>query len=144
MLDAAAGKVQDDLAKCLLPLFEQKKETTRLFQLVISREVERTSEAPLFSPVETESTLFRSNSIASKLMTQYTGIVGIPYLQETFRLPGTPLTSDSSLISEIIQGNQSLEVDPNKPDGSESNQHSIGNLAKRFLETILGSIDNVP
>lgn len=118
----------DDLAKPLIHLFEAKKQTMRLFEFVIRKEVERT---------KTESTLFRSNSLASKMMTHYTSMTGTPFLVQVLKDP----------MIEIINKNENLEVDPNRmsnADESDGNLKKLRELAQQFLDRILDSLDKTP
>jgi hypothetical protein len=41
--DVASGKVQEDLVKCVLHIFDSIGESMRLFEFIINKEVEKTS-----------------------------------------------------------------------------------------------------
>eukprot|EP01119_Soliformovum_irregulare_P012704 TRINITY_DN3312_c0_g1_i3.p1 TRINITY_DN3312_c0_g1~~TRINITY_DN3312_c0_g1_i3.p1 ORF type:complete len:625 (-),score=195.46 TRINITY_DN3312_c0_g1_i3:751-2577(-) len=128
IIDSATTKQLDDLVKPLLHLFESRNRTAHLFQFVIDKEVQKT---------KTDATLFRSNSLTSRMMTFYTSMGGIPYLSSILR----------TYISDIVKNNENLEVDPNKTlegQDPDKNLQKLQEISQQFLDTMLDSLDAIP
>ncbi len=49
VVEVAVGKVQEEIVKSLLHLFDLKGESMRLFDFIIQKEVEKTSESSYLS-----------------------------------------------------------------------------------------------
>ena len=79
------------LARDMIWLFEKQNMVYKLICAVIDREINQTTN---------EGTLFRKNSLASHLMSQYARLVGKEYLCETL----------GPLIAKIIGGGVDYEV----------------------------------
>eukprot|EP01132_Coremiostelium_polycephalum_P009133 gene9133-11190_t len=84
------------------------------------------------------STLFRSNTTATKLMTAFTKWKGMPYLQKHI----TPL------VKEIIENPYGYEVDPSKiNEGSEelmTNMMNLIQVSEKFTDAIIDSLNSLP
>ncbi|KYR02236.1 regulator of chromosome condensation domain-containing protein [Tieghemostelium lacteum] len=84
------------------------------------------------------STLFRSNTIATKLMTSFTKLKGMAYLQK-YIIP---------LVNEIIENPNGYEVDPSKiNEGSEelmTNMMNLIQVSERFTDAIIESLNGLP
>ncbi|EGC35023.1 hypothetical protein DICPUDRAFT_79261 [Dictyostelium purpureum] len=84
------------------------------------------------------STLFRSNTTATKLMTAFTKLKGMPYLQKHI----TPL------VREIIENPNGYEVDPAKiNEGSEelmTNMMNLIQICEKFTDAIIDSVEYLP
>lgn len=82
-------------------------------------------------------TLFRLNSIATRLMSAYTRQTGTPYLVRTLR----------PFITEILASGQGYEVDPMKlPQGEnvEDNMARLLATTQKILDTIVRSAPEFP
>lgn len=81
----------DKVAKAMVIIFEAHNKTLLLLDAFIKEEVNNS---------ETDGTLFRSNSMVSKMFKFYSRLIGLPYLYETI---GPELT-------QLIFENLGLEV----------------------------------
>lgn len=100
--------------------------TTSFLKFVISGEVK--------SCLST-ATLFRRNSLASKMVTSCMIKFGKEYL----------IKHISSIVSKVIKENECCEVDPGKFEGDvEKNMKKILDIAEEILNAILGSLDDLP
>ncbi|KAL6061578.1 Ras GTPase activating protein ira2 [Balamuthia mandrillaris] len=72
----------DRLVKAILPLFHHQSKALPLILHCITHEVLQSN---------TETTLFRANSIASKLFTFYSRMIGLPYLWSTLAIAITEM-----------------------------------------------------
>lgn len=72
LADVTAVTEQEKLAKSLVFLFEDKGKFLDVLTAIITREVE--------SPDTTASTLFRLNSLATKMFSHYSKLIALPYL----------------------------------------------------------------
>ncbi|KAJ3427978.1 neurofibromin [Anaeramoeba flamelloides] len=116
------------LARNFPILLETKKLNLQLLKLVITNEVDKTSY---------ENTLFRRNSIASKLITAYTNRVGITYLKKVIR----PIVVE---MSRIVG---SFEIDENKLIKGENlsdNRERLKKYSIKIMNSILNSIRYCP
>ncbi len=98
-----------------------------IIHLGIVQEVKTTSKA---------STLFRGNSMSTKLMSAFTKHVGIPYLRETL----------GPLVSSVLKQDPSLfEVDPkHNPADPAANMERLKDLCLSFFNTIVKSTPTMP
>lgn len=118
----------DAVAKALINVFEAKGNTFRLLRALIEEEARSTTSA---------STLFRSNSMASKLMSAFGRITGQEYLHSTLR----------PLVRWIGASATSFEIDPAKMvDGDiiEENRKNLLEGAELFFNGIRRSISACP
>jgi len=84
------------------------------------------------------TTLFRSNSAASKLLSLTLKTMGMQYIHSLLQQPVAQICSDPSLH---------VEIDPRrfKPtDSTEANVAKLTNLCRQFLQRILRSVDECP
>ena len=119
---------KDDLLKSIVHLFEYHNQSLSLFDNLIEKEVSRT---------KTESTLFRSNSVASKMLSMYTKMLGNSFLVEVIK----------PSLQQVITNNLNLEIDPNKANSSiniENNLQIIQQISQELLNRIIQSIDLCP
>jgi len=131
-----AGAEQDVVLESLIHILDAHKMTLPIIQLGITREVEKTKSA---------ATLFRGNTMATKLMTAFTRMTGRQYLTETLKSLledlAAKLTSNSPSLS--------LEIDPEKI-GSNDPQVVLDNMTllrttcQHFLDKIVGSMQRCP
>ncbi|XP_053968460.1 neurofibromin isoform X3 [Anastrepha ludens] len=119
----------DELARVLVTLFDAKHLLSPLLWNMFYREVEIS---------ECMSTLFRGNSLGSKIMAFCFKIYGASYLQNLLEPLIRPLLDDP---------NTSYEVDPARLEPGEDlerNKENLMALTKRFFEAILNSVDRFP
>lgn len=118
----------DKLAKSLVVLFESKNKTQKLLDEAIAREV---------SVTEYAQVLFRGNSLASKMMTVYSRMRGMSYLQEVISPP----------MRAVIESDASFEIDvvrARPEDDLVTNARRVLVHLQAFMDAILLSIDRVP
>eukprot|EP01101_Sappina_pedata_P009657 TRINITY_DN569_c2_g1_i1.p1 TRINITY_DN569_c2_g1~~TRINITY_DN569_c2_g1_i1.p1 ORF type:complete len:666 (-),score=164.85 TRINITY_DN569_c2_g1_i1:109-2106(-) len=118
----------DGMAATLINLFEAKGKTFDLLQTVIRAEVKMTNSG---------STLFRANSMASKILSSYTRMAGSDYLHSTLR----------PLVKWIGASSTSFEIDPAKIIGGDDLNENRKNLmegADLYFDGIRRSISNCP
>ncbi|KAF2075606.1 hypothetical protein CYY_003074 [Polysphondylium violaceum] len=110
-------------------IFESFNKIRSIIQTGIQSEVQSTANP---------STLFRSNTTATKLMTAFTKLKGMPYLQKYI----TPL------VKEIIENPFGYEVDPSKiNEGSEelmTNMMNLIQISEKFTDAIIDSLGGLP
>ncbi|XP_012162697.1 neurofibromin isoform X2 [Ceratitis capitata] len=119
----------DELARVLVTLFDAKHLLSPLLWNMFYREVEIS---------ECMSTLFRGNSLGSKIMAFCFKIYGASYLQNLLEPLIQPLLDDPST---------SYEVDPARLEPGEDlerNKENLMSLTKVFFESILNSVDRFP
>jgi len=118
----------DELAKALVHVFEYHHSSMVLLRHFILREVAASTSA---------GTLFRSNSMASKMIKVYSFLVGSHYLKETIGQP----------IQEICSKSVSHELDPVKlgpKDDAMTNAERLNETTQNILDWILTSVHNSP
>eukprot|EP01133_Synstelium_polycarpum_P003480 gene3480-3972_t len=116
------------LAKSLVDVFHCHHKLLHLLKSFMKKEV-----AACHDP----GTLFRSNSVAMKMVVAYGHKTAQHYLQQTL----TPL------VVELCASPLSLEVDPVKlPPGEDvdTNLANLRGVSQRFFDRIIGSIDSCP
>lgn len=118
----------DEVAQLLVRLFEANERTMMMLKMVIEQEVSKT---------ETENTLFRRNSMATKLLAAYTKLIGTRYLKDTL----TPT------LQRLIANPPPLELDPQKLPAGQDRATNIENVTKAaddFLKAIEASVEHCP
>eukprot|EP01113_Clastostelium_recurvatum_P029859 TRINITY_DN3611_c0_g1_i6.p1 TRINITY_DN3611_c0_g1~~TRINITY_DN3611_c0_g1_i6.p1 ORF type:complete len:1524 (-),score=306.97 TRINITY_DN3611_c0_g1_i6:45-3983(-) len=130
----------DRTAQSLIFIFEKNGCTIPLLCRVIDREVEQTL---------SEGTLFRSNSVASKMLSTYSTMIGMRYVYETVGL----------VMHELLQatddGTVTAEVDPDRavaqgdaPEVTSAdlavNKYALMLYAQKILTAILNNARGVP
>lgn len=118
----------DDVAHLLVKIFEANDKTMDLLKVSISQEVQKT---------DTANTLFRRNSMATKLLAAYCKFMGREYLR----------TSLGPQLNAIMTQNIALELDETKlPAGQslEQNQKNMERVCKAFLDDVVASIPVCP
>eukprot|EP00010_Vexillifera_abyssalis_P000414 CAMPEP_0201552948 /NCGR_PEP_ID=MMETSP0173_2-20130828/19356_1 /ASSEMBLY_ACC=CAM_ASM_000268 /TAXON_ID=218659 /ORGANISM="Vexillifera sp., Strain DIVA3 564/2" /LENGTH=646 /DNA_ID=CAMNT_0047963539 /DNA_START=102 /DNA_END=2039 /DNA_ORIENTATION=- len=119
----------DFVAKALLQIFNSTGLTNNLVNIVIQTELDKTIRA---------GTLFRGNSLASKVMTGYSRLVGKEYL--------------TKMLSPILDGlfaepENSFEINPSKLKDSENlsdNMQRLLQLCKETFDAIRNSASILP
>jgi GTPase-activator protein for Ras-like GTPase/Bacterial Ig domain/Concanavalin A-like lectin/glucanases superfamily len=129
LADAIEITEADEVAGALVRLFVANGQIMPLLQTFISKEV-RDSKNP--------STLFRGNSLASKMMKAYSRMIGLGYLNAT--LP--------TLIAEVLDNAGAYEVDKRKlgddEEALDANWERLMDTTQRFFEAIVDSLDACP
>jgi GTPase-activator protein for Ras-like GTPase/C2 domain/PH domain len=128
----------EEVATTLARIFHSKGMILQLAKNVSSREIDAT---------ESPETIFRGNSIATKLVDVYMKMVGLPYLHGVLQ----------PLIAPIYASKRALEVDPNKLATSaspsamaaanaqvEGNVDALVALVGQFFDTIVSSAADCP
>ncbi|XP_068081132.1 neurofibromin [Anabrus simplex] len=119
----------DELARVFVTLFDAKHLLSPLLWNMFYREVEVS---------DCMQTLFRGNSLGSKIMAFCFKIYGASYLQSLLEPLIRPLLEDT---------NQSFEVDPARLDASEDieeNRRNLVALTQKVFDAILSSAEKFP
>eukprot|EP01112_Ceratiomyxa_fruticulosa_P013951 TRINITY_DN3958_c0_g1_i1.p1 TRINITY_DN3958_c0_g1~~TRINITY_DN3958_c0_g1_i1.p1 ORF type:complete len:612 (+),score=150.03 TRINITY_DN3958_c0_g1_i1:172-2007(+) len=132
LVDAICSIIQatefDDVSKALVGIFESNGDAQRLLQWAIKSEVMCT---------ESEATLFRGVSVASKLVSSYFKLKGVNYLKKVLHI----------LLREVVQNGSHLEVDPTKIDKNDTlkaNQERLMFHTKVIFDTLCKSTNECP
>ncbi|XP_034995137.1 neurofibromin isoform X3 [Zootoca vivipara] len=122
----------DELARVLVTLFDSRHLLYQLLWNMFSKEVEL---------ADSMQTLFRGNSLASKIMTFCFKVYGATYLQKLLE----------PLLRAVITSNEwqhvSFEVDPTRLESAEildDNQRSLLQMTEKFFHAIINSSAEFP
>lgn len=110
------------LAYTLLRIFRQNGDEINMIISIATREL---------NYKEKRETLFRGNTLATKLMDQYMKMTAISYLQKTIK----------EVILKIMECKQCCELDPSRVEKGSNVAENLHQLY-RFLEEITSSIFN--
>uniref|UniRef100_A0A8D0C3L8 Neurofibromin n=1 Tax=Salvator merianae TaxID=96440 RepID=A0A8D0C3L8_SALMN len=122
----------DELARVLVTLFDSRHLLYQLLWNMFSKEVEL---------ADSMQTLFRGNSLASKIMTFCFKVYGATYLQKLLE----PLLR--TVITSPEWQRVSFEVDPTRLESAESledNQRSLLQMTEKFFHAIINSSAEFP
>ncbi|KAM6466311.1 neurofibromin isoform 3-T3 [Liasis olivaceus] len=122
----------DELARVLVTLFDSRHLLYQLLWNMFSKEVEL---------ADSMQTLFRGNSLASKIMTFCFKVYGATYLQKLLE----PLLR--TVITSPEWQPVSFEVDPTRLESTESldsNQRSLLQMTEKFFHAIINSSTEFP
>lgn len=123
------GSERETILESLICILDAYKMTLNIIKLGISSEVEKTKDA---------GTLFRGNTMATKLMTAFTKMSGREYLAKTLKGPIEALAQD-------MANGKNFEIDPSKAQGDiKENIANLRTAATTFLEAITSSLPNCP
>mmetsp|Transcript_2259 Transcript_2259/g.3229 ORF Transcript_2259/g.3229 Transcript_2259/m.3229 type:complete len:1961 (-) Transcript_2259:97-5979(-) len=125
LLEAIDVTEYDQLAKAIVNIFEYHELTLVMLKHFITLEVQNAASA---------GTLFRANSIASKMMTAYSKMIGLSYLTGTLRMP----------IDTVTNMKDPLEVDPRKLKGAKPQTQMLDKTCQNFVDWIITSAANAP
>ncbi|XP_057176571.1 neurofibromin isoform X2 [Triplophysa rosa] len=122
----------DELARVLVTLFDSRHLLYQLLWNMFSKEVEL---------ADSMQTLFRGNSLASKIMTFCFKVYGATYLQKLLE----------PLLRRVLTGSEwqmlSFEVDSTRLEAGESleeNQRNLLRMTDRFFQAIMNSSGEFP
>jgi len=118
----------DKIAKALIIVYQDSDRVMQLLEAFITEEVNLT---------ESAGTLFRANSMVSKMFKFYSRLIGLPYLY---------LTIGPELF-ELIEQEIGLEVDPEKmEEGTDLDEMRWTLMAQcqKILKSVLNSTDLCP
>ncbi|PAA61927.1 hypothetical protein BOX15_Mlig026750g1, partial [Macrostomum lignano] len=122
----------DDLSRVLVAIFDAKHLLEHLLLNMFNREAEL---------ADSLQTLFRGNSLSSKIMSLCFKIYGQDYLRSVL------LPELAALTVECAKPHVSYEVDPSRIDAKESledNQQSLTEITTRLYDSIVASADIFP
>lgn len=125
-----AGSEQEVVLESLIHILDAHKMTLPIIKLGITREVEKTKQA---------STLFRGNTMATKLMTAFTKMTGRVYITNT-------LKPCMDAFADMLKQGGSVDVNPDDvgPDQAAKNIETLLKSCTNFLTAILESISKCP
>ena len=118
----------DQLISSVVNVFQRNKKMKPLWEYMITEEIK--------VAVDT-GTLFRSTSLASKLMKFYSNMIGLKYLSRFVK----------PCILDVICSKNGFEIDPNKVDDPQNLSKNLSNLlgmCEMFLNSILESYSSLP
>uniref|UniRef100_A0AAX7TKG1 Neurofibromin n=1 Tax=Astatotilapia calliptera TaxID=8154 RepID=A0AAX7TKG1_ASTCA len=130
LANVVPGSQWDELARVLVTLFDSRHLLYQLLWNMFSKEVEL---------ADSMQTLFRGNSLASKIMTFCFKVYGAAYLQKLLE----PLLRGVITTPEHI----SFEVDPTRLEQGENleeNQRNLLQITERFFQAIISSSGEFP
>uniref|UniRef100_A0A3Q2XZV9 Neurofibromin 1 n=1 Tax=Hippocampus comes TaxID=109280 RepID=A0A3Q2XZV9_HIPCM len=130
LANVVPGSQWDELARVLVTLFDSRHLLYQLLWNMFSKEVEL---------ADSMQTLFRGNSLASKIMTFCFKVYGAAYLQKLLE----PLLKGVISTPEHI----SFEVDSTRLEQGENledNQRNLLQITERFFHAIIGSSSEFP
>ncbi|KAL5476310.1 hypothetical protein EMCRGX_G026236 [Ephydatia muelleri] len=115
-----AHKNRTEMGKAIVKIFLKSNKIDGLMKAIIEHEVKVTSDP---------NTLFRGNSLASKVIDEFMKLVGQEYLQRTLQC----------CIDEIFDSKRNCEIDPSKLTDADHLDVNMANLLF-FVEKILSAI----
>ncbi|KAJ6239433.1 ras gtpase-activating protein [Anaeramoeba flamelloides] len=118
----------DLIANSLNYIYENQKHNLSLLTLLIENEVSQT---------KTEATLFRGNSLVSKILSNYCKMIGKDFMKKSLQ----------AVIVEIINCNESFEIIEarlKENDNLEENIQRTKYFFERIMKLIMESIFNCP
>jgi hypothetical protein len=118
----------NEVSSTLVSVFEGNGQAHRFLSQLLYREIKRT---------EQETTLFRTDSMATKSVRNYLKLLATSYLTDTM----------GPIIDEVIKSPAGYEVDPAKvtPDEDvDENMKKLEATAQRVLDAFVKSVANCP
>jgi neurofibromin 1 len=137
--DTTSVTEADKVAKSLIYVFQKHSKALPAMMYRTAVEIQL---------AESENTLFRGNSMASKMFNTYCKMVGLEYLWETLGLIMYELAAISKIEDDnAIMLKTSMEVDPHRMEGNEdifTNQLQLKLFAHKLWKAIIASEKKVP
>lgn len=126
----SSGSDKEVILESLINILDAYKMTLKIIKLGITVEVEKTKDA---------GTLFRGNSMATKLMTAFTRMYGRSYITST-------LKPYLELLVKDVESGKRYEIDPSKApnENLKENLENLKAITLKFFEAIVNSIDQCP
>lgn len=126
----SSGSDQETNLRSLIFILDSYKMTMPIIKLGITREVEKTKDV---------TTLFRGNSMATKLMSAFTKLTGKSYIELI-------LKSNLNYLNDLIEKGDSFEIDPQKNSGNDitENIERLNSVSQLFFDSIVSNIDACP
>jgi hypothetical protein len=118
----------DKIAKAMIVIFQDNNKVLQLLQAFITEEVKTT---------ESAGTLFRANSMVSKMFKFYSRLIGLPYLYITI----------GPELGKLIEEELGLEVDPEKmEEGKDLDEMrwALMSQSQKILKQVLVSDEKCP
>lgn len=118
----------DKIAKAMIVIYQDNHKVLPLLEAFITEEVRTT---------ESSGTLFRANSMVSKMFKFYSRLIGLPYLYVTI----------GPELGKIIEEEMGLEVDPEKmEEGKDLDEMrwALMSQSQKILKQVLSSEDKCP
>ncbi|KJE95651.1 RAS p21 protein activator 3 [Capsaspora owczarzaki ATCC 30864] len=128
MLLQAASNQKEDVARCLVRIFEGQGNALTFLNTMARKEVTSTADP---------NTIFRGNSLATKAFDAYLKLHGMPYLHSVLK----------PIISSIVFDNVNCEVDETRLDKGEDlskNWKNLKAIVSRTFDAVLGSATSCP
>eukprot|EP01119_Soliformovum_irregulare_P023381 TRINITY_DN8156_c0_g2_i2.p1 TRINITY_DN8156_c0_g2~~TRINITY_DN8156_c0_g2_i2.p1 ORF type:complete len:1712 (+),score=184.19 TRINITY_DN8156_c0_g2_i2:33-5138(+) len=139
----------DSISKALTYLSSDQNKALALLKHFVSLEVKA---------ADSDTSLFRANSVVCKMTSFYSKLVGLPYLWKTLALAIHELndlgkgdyddnTKYNSEGMTSIMSQPSMEVDPNRLEEGEDekvNQIQLQLMSQKLFAAITKSVDNLP
>jgi len=148
LCDNAKATEADNVAKVITYLYAAHGEAVGLVQYFITKEVESSNK---------EGTLFRANSISSKMFTTYSRVIALEYVWTIFAYPVAELdhmaevasgeSGESNQSQTTIMGPMAMEVDPSKMDEAADDQINTLELwlvAQKLFSGMVKAKSSVP
>jgi len=109
-------------------IFHWHSQVVPLLQYAIHSEIEKTKE---------EALLFRNDSFANRLLSEFSILLGSDFVHRTFRF----------LIKEILEPDYDVEIDPKKIDATanlDANRKRLADITESFLGYLIESENHIP
>lgn len=129
LIDFTSISMDDSLFTCFLQIYcyshDESNFAHQLLCYLIRQQV---------SNCQQVTTLFRSNSLASKFLASYFRIYGQEYLRKILY----------SLITQICVASEDTEIDPNKSENADAHMTLLLNYCTKIVEAIMHSMNQFP
>lgn len=126
----SSGSDKEVVLESLINILDAHKMTLKIIKLGITVEVEKTKDA---------GTLFRGNTMATKLMTAFTRMYGRSYITSTLK----PVLD---ILLKDVENGKRYEIDPSKApnENLKENLENLKSITLKFFDSIVNSIDQCP
>lgn len=120
--------VREDFARTLVHIYDSQQKALEILKLIIGHEIHSQT---------TAETIFRANTLGSKIIDVYLKMVGMEYLKLTV----------GPIIEELYTTDKPYEVDPTKAtpkDNIEENFKTLTYFVDQFINALVASIPKIP